>query len=108
MAAIEGLAAIPGRHELGDVEQRCEQEDHEAPAEAGIAAGCEFDPDLIRRLDRNGPRARTIMREHVLAFQREIIAAVADDLAARGARVAGVVVGAAVVYYYNDIAEIFG
>ena len=26
-------------------------------------------------LDRNGPRARTIMREHVLAFQREIMAA---------------------------------
>ena len=26
-------------------------------------------------LDRNGPHARTIMREHVLAFQREIIAA---------------------------------
>ena len=26
-------------------------------------------------LDRNGPRARAIMREHVLAFQREIIAA---------------------------------
>jgi DNA-binding GntR family transcriptional regulator len=26
-------------------------------------------------LDRNGPRARTIMREHVLAFQREILAA---------------------------------
>jgi DNA-binding GntR family transcriptional regulator len=26
-------------------------------------------------LDRDGPRARTIMREHVLAFQREIIAA---------------------------------
>jgi DNA-binding GntR family transcriptional regulator len=26
-------------------------------------------------LDRNGPHARTIMREHVLAFQREILAA---------------------------------
>jgi DNA-binding GntR family transcriptional regulator len=26
-------------------------------------------------LDRDGPRARTIMREHVLAFQREILAA---------------------------------
>jgi DNA-binding GntR family transcriptional regulator len=26
-------------------------------------------------LDRNGPRARTLMREHVLAFQREILAA---------------------------------
>ena len=26
-------------------------------------------------LDRNGPRARAVMREHVLAFQREIIAA---------------------------------
>jgi DNA-binding GntR family transcriptional regulator len=26
-------------------------------------------------LDRDGPRARTIMREHVLAFQREIMAA---------------------------------
>ena len=26
-------------------------------------------------MDRNGPRARTIMREHVLAFQREIMAA---------------------------------
>jgi DNA-binding GntR family transcriptional regulator len=26
-------------------------------------------------LDRNGPRARTIMREHVLAFQRDIMAA---------------------------------
>ena len=26
-------------------------------------------------IDRNGPRARTIMREHVLAFQREIMAA---------------------------------
>jgi DNA-binding GntR family transcriptional regulator len=26
-------------------------------------------------LDRDGARARTIMREHVLAFQREIIAA---------------------------------
>ena len=26
-------------------------------------------------LDRNGPRARTIMREHVLAFQREVVAA---------------------------------
>lgn len=26
-------------------------------------------------LDRNGPRARTIMREHVLAFQREIMTA---------------------------------
>ena len=26
-------------------------------------------------LDRNGPHARTIMHEHVLAFQREILAA---------------------------------
>ena len=26
-------------------------------------------------LDRNGPHARTIMREHVLAFQREILTA---------------------------------
>jgi DNA-binding GntR family transcriptional regulator len=26
-------------------------------------------------LDRNGPHARTIMREHVLAFQRDILAA---------------------------------
>jgi len=26
-------------------------------------------------LDRNGPRARTIMHEHVLAFQREVVAA---------------------------------
>jgi DNA-binding GntR family transcriptional regulator len=26
-------------------------------------------------LDRDGPRARTVMREHVLAFQREILAA---------------------------------
>ena len=26
-------------------------------------------------LDRNGPRARTIMREHVLAFQRDVMAA---------------------------------
>jgi DNA-binding GntR family transcriptional regulator len=26
-------------------------------------------------LDRNGPHARTIMREHVLAFQREVLAA---------------------------------
>jgi DNA-binding GntR family transcriptional regulator len=31
---------------------------------------------LIQALmDRDGPRARTIMREHVLAFQREIMAA---------------------------------
>ena len=26
-------------------------------------------------IDRNGERARTIMREHVLAFQRDIMAA---------------------------------
>ena len=26
-------------------------------------------------LDRDGPRARTVMREHVLEFQREILAA---------------------------------
>ena len=26
-------------------------------------------------LDRDGARARTIMREHILAFQREILAA---------------------------------
>jgi DNA-binding GntR family transcriptional regulator len=26
-------------------------------------------------IDRNGPRSRTIMREHVLAFQREVMAA---------------------------------
>jgi len=30
-------------------------------------------------LDRDGPRARTIMREHVLAFQREILAAFGRD-----------------------------
>jgi DNA-binding GntR family transcriptional regulator len=26
-------------------------------------------------IDRNGPRSRTIMREHVLAFQRDVMAA---------------------------------
>jgi len=32
-------------------------------------------------LDRDGPRARTIMREHVLAFQRDIVAAFSRDAA---------------------------
>jgi DNA-binding GntR family transcriptional regulator len=35
-------------------------------------------------LDRNGPRARTIMHEHVLAFQREVVAAFTGNAGPEG------------------------
>ena len=42
----------------------------------GLGHAVHDQAELINALlDRNGPRARAIMREHVLAFQREIIAA---------------------------------
>jgi len=42
----------------------------------GLAHAVHDQVELIDALlERNGPRARAIMREHVLAFQREIIAA---------------------------------
>jgi DNA-binding GntR family transcriptional regulator len=42
----------------------------------GLGHAVHEQADLLRALsERDGPRARTVMREHILAFQREIIAA---------------------------------